>query len=197
MTIIFATNNQHKVEEIKAVLPDDLHVISLQEAGIDIEIPEPHDTLQANAMEKAQTIYRLTSVDCFSEDTGLEVEALNGAPGVKSARYAGDEKNFQKNIDKLLQALHGKENRKAKFRTVICLLLNNKAHFFEGICSGTISEMQKGRDGFGYDSVFIPDGTQATFAQMSLSEKNMYSHRRIATDKLVTFLNTSKLKQQY
>lgn len=197
MKIIFATNNQHKVEEIKAALPNGLHVISLQEAGIDIEIPEPHDTLQANAMEKAQTIYRLTSVDCFSEDTGLEVEALNGEPGVKSARYAGDEKNFQKNIDKLLQALHAKENRKAKFRTVICLLLNNNAHFFEGICSGRISEMQKGRDGFGYDSVFIPDGTQKTFAQMSLSEKNGYSHRRIATDKLVTFLNTSKLKQQY
>ncbi|MDB5196043.1 MAG: deoxyribonucleotide triphosphate pyrophosphatase [Flaviaesturariibacter sp.] len=195
MKIVFATNNQHKVDEIRAVLPSSLQIITLKEAGIDIDIPEPHDTLEDNAREKAQTIYKLSAVDCFSEDTGLEVAALNGEPGVKSARYAGDDRSFSANMDKLINNLQGKEDRKAQFRTVICLLLNGQEHFFEGICLGRIIETPQGSDGFGYDPVFMPDGADRTFAQMTMKEKNQYSHRRKATDKLVAFLNTLFIKQ--
>ncbi|HET7899094.1 MAG TPA: RdgB/HAM1 family non-canonical purine NTP pyrophosphatase [Flavisolibacter sp.] len=190
MNLIFATNNQHKVDEIRAVLPPSFQIMTLKEAGIDIDIPEPHDTLQDNAREKAATIYRLTATNCFSEDTGLEVFSLHGEPGVRSARYAGDGKSFQKNIDKLLNNLNDKENREAQFRTVICLLLNKEEHFFEGICRGKIIAAQKGNEGFGYDPVFVPDGADKTFAEMSLAEKNRFSHRRKAVDKLVLFLNT-------
>ncbi len=188
MQLIFATNNQHKVEEIKAVLPAGMTATSLKEAGIDIDIPEPHDTLEANAREKAQTIYRLTQTACFSEDTGLEVAALNGEPGVRSARYAGAEKSFASNIEKLLHNLQGHANRSARFRTVICLMLQDREHFFEGICEGTITEAAQGAEGFGYDPVFLPQGATQTFAQMSMTEKNAYSHRRKAVDKLVAFL---------
>ena len=189
MKLIFATNNQHKVEEINALLPADIKAISLKQAGIDIDIPEPHPTLQDNAAEKARTIYQLTHTNCFSEDTGLEVAALNGEPGVLSARYAGEEKLFHKNIQKLLHNLEGKDNRKAQFRTVICLIFDSKEYYFEGVCTGRITTQPIGTEGFGYDPVFIPDGAGKTFAQMSLAEKNQYSHRRKATDKLVTFLN--------
>lgn len=190
MNIIFATNNQNKVAEIKAVVPPHITIISLKEAGIDIDIPEPHHTLQANAQEKAVTIFNLTGNGCFSEDTGLEVEALNGAPGVHSARYAGEDKAFDKNIDKLLTELSGQENRSAQFRTVICLkLANGSEHYFEGICKGIIINERKGSEGFGYDPVFVPEGASQTFAQMSLQEKNRYSHRRKAVDGLVAFLN--------
>jgi XTP/dITP diphosphohydrolase len=189
MNLIFATNNQHKVDEIKAVLPSYFSIITLKEAGIDIDIPEPHDTLQDNAREKARTIYNLTGTACFSEDTGLEVEALNGEPGVKSARYAGDDRSFQKNIDKLLQNLENKEDRTARFRTVVCLITDGNEHFFEGICRGRIIAAQKGAEGFGYDPVFVPDGADKTFAEMSLEEKNLFSHRRKAIDGLVLFLN--------
>jgi XTP/dITP diphosphohydrolase len=195
MKIIFATNNQHKVDEIRAVLPASLEIITLKEAGIHIDIPEPYDTLEDNAREKAQTIYKLTTVDCFSEDTGLEVAALNGEPGVKSARYAGDDRSFSANIDKLLSKLQGAANRKARFRTVICLLLNGEEHFFEGVCTGKIIETQQGGEGFGYDPVFTPDGAEKTFAEMTMEEKNQYSHRRKATDGLVAFLNTLSIKQ--
>lgn len=190
MKLIFATNNGNKVSEIKAVVPQSLEVVSLKEAGIDIDIPEPHDTLQANAQEKAVVIYKLTGTACFSEDTGLEVPSLNGEPGVHSARYAGEDKAFEKNIQKLLTNLAGKEDRSAQFRTVICLkLADGKEHFFEGICKGTIISEQKGGEGFGYDPVFIPDGATQTFAQMSMAEKNKHSHRRKAVDGLVAFLN--------
>ncbi len=189
-TIIFATNNQHKVEEIKKVVGNNVNIVTLADAGIDIDIPEPHDTLQDNASEKSQTIHRLTAQNCFSEDTGLEVEALNGEPGVKSARYAGDERNFQGNIDKLLLNLAGKQNRAARFRTVISLIWEEKEYFFEGICNGRIVDDQKGAQGFGYDPVFVPDGSNKTFAEMSMDEKNAFSHRRKATDKLVAFLNS-------
>src|SRR5690348_11244324 len=138
MTLIFATNNQHKVDEIKKVIGDQFDVVTLKDAGIDIDIPEPHGTLEANATEKSTTIHRLTNQNCFSEDTGLEVEVLNGEPGVKSARYAGEEKNFQANIDKLLAKMKGKENRNAKFRTVVSLIIHNKEYLFEGICKGRI-----------------------------------------------------------
>lgn len=189
MELIFATNNEHKVTEIRAVLPPHFRIQTLKEAGIDIDIPEPHDTLQDNAREKAITIHNLTSTNCFSEDTGLEVFSLNGEPGVKSARYAGEEKSFKKNIEKLLQNLAGKKNRAAQFRTVACLILNGNEYFFEGISRGQITETPLGNEGFGYDPVFVPDGAKKTFAQMSLEEKNGFSHRRKAMDGLVSFLN--------
>jgi XTP/dITP diphosphohydrolase len=194
MELIFATNNQHKVNEINAVLPAHIHSISLKEAGIDVDIPEPHDTLEDNAREKAQTIYHLTRKDCFSEDTGLEVDALHGEPGVQSARYAGEEKSFDRNIEKLLTNLSGQPNRKAQFRTVICLLLNGKEHLFEGVCRGQIIEERRGHQGFGYDPVFVPEGGEKTFAEMTLQEKNHFSHRKKAVDKLVAFLNNLKVK---
>lgn len=190
MKLIFATNNQNKVTEINAVVPQSLEVVSLKEAGIDIDIPEPHDTLQANAREKAVTIFNLTGTACFSEDTGLEVSALGGAPSVHSARYAGEDKAFEKNIQKLLANLEGKSDRSAQFRTVICLkLANGTEHFFEGICKGTIITEQKGAEGFGYDPIFVPHGADQTFAEMGLVQKNKYSHRRKAVDRLVVFLN--------
>jgi len=189
-TIIFATNNRHKVDEIRKVVGNNINIVTLADAGIDIDIPEPHDTLQENASEKSQTIHRLTEQNCFSEDTGLEVEALNGEPGVKSARYAGDDRNFQGNINKLLANLAGKPNRNAQFRTVISLIWQGQEYFFEGICKGHIVDDQKGTQGFGYDPVFVPDGSDKTFAEMSIDEKNAFSHRRKATDKLVAFLNS-------
>ena len=187
--LIFATNNQHKVDEVRHVIGGRFGIVTLKEAGIDIDIPEPHDTLEANATEKSQTIYRLTGRDCFSEDTGLETEALNGEPGVKSARYAGDGRDFQKNIDKLLSGLQDKTNRKARFRAVISLILSGKEYQFEGVCDGTISTEQKGIEGFGYDPVFIPDGAGTSFAEMTISEKNRYNHRQKALTKMIDFLD--------
>lgn len=186
--LIFATNNQHKVEEIRSVIGNQFNIITLQEAGIDIDIPEPHNTIEANASEKSKTIYQLTKQNCFGEDTGLEVEALNGKPGVKSARYAGDEKNFEANIDKLLKNLNGIINRSAQFKTVISLMFNEKEFLFKGIIKGKIIHERKGENGFGYDSIFIPEDSDKTFAEMELSEKNIFSHRRKATDKLIEFL---------
>ncbi len=191
-TLIFATNNQHKVDEIRSVIGEQFEIITLKEAGIDIDIPEPHDTLQANATEKSQTIHRLTQKNCFSEDTGLEVTALNGEPGVKSARYAGDGRDFQKNIDKLLENLQGKSDRSARFRTVISLILDNKEYFFEGVCEGQILTVQSGKSGFGYDPVFIPAGGDKSFAEMRMEEKNVFSHRQKAVTKLLNFLTAQK-----
>jgi XTP/dITP diphosphohydrolase len=187
-TLIFATNNQHKVEEIRSVIGEYFEIITLKEAGIDIDIPEPHDTIKANASEKSKTIYHLTKQNCFGEDTGLEVEALNGEPGVKSARYASNEKNFDANIDKLLSKLKGINNRTAQFKTIISLMWNGKEYLFEGITKGNIINERKGSNGFGYDPVFIPEGSNKTFAEMELAEKNIFSHRRKATDKLIEFL---------
>jgi len=188
-TLIFATNNQHKVDEISSVIGKQVHVITLKDAGIDIDIPEPHATLEANATEKSSTIHRLTGKNVFSEDTGLEVWALQGEPGVKSARYAGENKNFQANIDKLLLNLQTATDRTAQFRTVVSLIWNNKEYQFEGICKGRISTTQSGKGGFGYDPVFIPDGASISFAEMSMEEKNQYSHRKKAIVQLVDFLN--------
>ena len=189
MKIVFATNNQHKVKEIRSALPEDISIITLREADIDVDIPEPHETLEENAAEKARTIFRLTGLDCFSEDTGLEVTALDNAPGVHSARYAGDEKSFDRNTEKLLANLEGKTDRSARFRTVICLILQGKEHYFEGRCEGRIAGEPGGSQGFGYDPVFIPEGSDKTFAQMDMTEKNRFSHRKKATDMLVVFLN--------
>lgn len=188
--IIFATNNQHKVIEIQSAIGDKLEVISLKAAGIDIDIPEPHDTLEANATEKSSTIHKLTGGNCFSEDTGLEVYALDGEPGVLSARYAGDDKSFEKNIAKLLQRLGDNPHRQARFRTVISLIYDNKEHLFEGICEGRILQTPDGAEGFGYDPIFVPEGDTRSFARMTLDEKNKYSHRRKAADLLVAFLQT-------
>ena len=194
MKLIFATNNQHKIDEVKTVLPGHFEILTLKEAGIDIDIPEPHDTLEENAKEKAITIYHITDTACFSEDTGLEVFSLDGEPGVHSARYAGEEKSFDKNIDKLLANLKDKEDKTAQFRAVICVIIEGNIDFFEGICKGRIMAERKGSEGFGYDPVFIPDGADKTFAEMGMEEKSIYSHRRKAVDKLVSFLNQSGQK---
>ncbi|MGB8192951.1 MAG: RdgB/HAM1 family non-canonical purine NTP pyrophosphatase [Chitinophagaceae bacterium] len=189
MQLVFATNNAHKIQEMQAAIGSQVELITLRQAGIDIDIPEPHDTLEQNASEKSSTIHKLTGKNTFSEDTGLEVMALNGEPGVKSARYAGDHKDFSHNITKLLTNLSGKENRKARFRTVISLILDGREYFFEGICEGEIIPDLRGSEGFGYDPVFVPAGSGKTFAEMSMAEKNVYSHRRKAGDKLVDFLH--------
>jgi XTP/dITP diphosphohydrolase len=188
LQLIFATNNQNKVTEIQAAIGNAVKVISLAEAGIDIDIPEPYDTLEENAITKSKTIHDMMSLSCFSEDTGLEVDALNGAPGVKSARYAGEERSFEKNIDKLLAELENKSIRTAQFRTVISLIWQEKNYLFEGISRGKIIETRKGDKGFGYDPVFVPDGSDQTFAEMTIEEKNRFSHRKKAADKLVLFL---------
>ena len=189
-TIIFATNNEHKIKEIQSLVGNDFTIITLEQAGIDIDIPEPHDTLQENAYEKAITIENMTQQNCFSEDTGLEIEALNGEPGVKSARYAGGDRNFQANIDKVLEKLNGSTNRKAQLRTVICLLWNKEVFYFEGICKGTIAETMHGAEGFGYDPIFIPEGSNKSFAEMTMEEKNKFSHRQKAVTQLFTFLHS-------
>ena len=189
--LIFATNNQHKVDEIKVVLGNLFVITTLQEAAIDIHIPEPHDTLEANATEKSFTIYKLTNQNCFSEDTGLEVPFLNGEPGVKSARYAGDNRSFEANIDKLLNNMISSLNRKAQFRTVISLILNGKEIQFEGICKGVILKERRGGKGFGYDPVFVPEGSKKTFDEMTMEEKNHFSHRKKAMTKMIEFLKIS------
>jgi XTP/dITP diphosphohydrolase len=187
-SIIFATNNAHKIAEIQAAIGHMLQVITLREAGIDIDIPEPHDTLEANAQEKSATIHRITGKNCFSEDTGLEVESLGGAPGVVSARFAGPQRSDKDNITLLLQRLNGHPNRRARFHTVISLIWNGQQHLFEGICEGHILPAPAGGNGFGYDPVFVPEGETRSFAQLTLEEKNRYSHRRKAADQLLAFL---------
>lgn len=189
--LIFATNNNHKKEEVSKLLPG-YEVVALSEIGITDEIQETGDTLEENALIKAQFVFKETGFDCFADDTGLEVEALDGRPGVYSARYAGEPADSQANIDKLLTELKGMNNRKARFRTVIALIQNGQEVFFEGIISGTIIECMAGKAGFGYDPVFIPDGYTHTFAQMSQEEKNKISHRGKAIQKLAEFLNSKQ-----
>lgn len=189
MKLIFATNNQYKVDEIRHIIGSHFQLLTLKEAGIDIDIPEPHATIEENASEKSRTIYKLTHANCISEDTGLEVTALNGEPGVKSARYAGEDKSFDKNIDKLLYNLEGKTDTTARFKTIISLIIDGTEHLFEGVCEGKIIFEKKGSQGFGYDPVFVPQGSDKTFGEMSLEEKTKFSHRKKATEKLVTFLN--------
>jgi len=187
-TIIFATNNQNKVSEVKSIVLGKFNIISLKEAGIDIDIAEPFDTLEENAKEKAKVIYELTQQDCFSEDTGLEVKSLAGEPGVKSARYAGEARSFENNIDKLLSKLADTTDRSARFRTVICLMWEGNTLFFEGICQGSILSERRGSSGFGYDPVFVPEGSAKSFAEMTIQEKNVFSHRRKAIEMLTDYL---------
>ena len=199
MRLIFASNNQHKIDELKAFAGKGsesyrIEIVSLKDAGIDIDIPEPHNTLEENASEKSWTIYNLTGNDCFSEDTGLEIEALNGEPGVKSARYAGEARSFKDNIEKVLNKLSAETNRNARFRAVISLIVGGNETQFEGICNGKIIDNPRGTEGFGYDPIFIPDGSIRSFAEMSIVEKNQFNHRTKAAAKLVAFLQNMKTK---
>nr|WP_262912047.1 non-canonical purine NTP diphosphatase [Bacteroides caecigallinarum] len=188
--LVFATNNAHKLEEIRAILGDKVEILSLNDIDCHADIPETADTLQGNAALKAQYIYDNYGLDCFADDTGLEVEALNGAPGIYSARYAGGEgHDSEANMKKLLSEMQDKDNRKARFRTVICLIEDGKEHFFEGIVNGSIIRERKGGAGFGYDPVFVPDGYSETFAEMGNDEKNKISHRARAVQKLCEYLN--------
>jgi len=192
MKLIFASGNRHKIEEIRSYLGNSLQVESMEEAGITEDIPEPFASIEENAYAKAWRIFQLTGKDCFSEDTGLEVEILNNEPGVKSARYAGEEKSFQKNIEKLLGNLNGRENRKARFKAVISLILEGRETRFEGICNGKIIDMPRGTGGFGYDPVFVPEGDTRSFAEMSMAEKSPYNHRIKAIKKMVAYLQDLK-----
>ncbi len=189
MKLIFATNNTNKIAEIKSAIVNGLEIVTLADAGMKIDIPEPYNTLEENAREKATVINNITNENCFSEDTGLEVAALNNEPGVRSARYAGEEANNKKNIALLLKNLTKITDRHAQFKTVICLLINKEEYFFIGICKGKIIDEERGEMGFGYDAVFIPEGDNKTFAEMTIEQKNKYSHRKKALLKLTDFLN--------
>ncbi len=190
MTLIFATNNKLKLQEVQKLLPASINLVTLADAGINEDIPETADTLEGNASLKSRFVFELTDLNCFADDTGLEVEALNGAPGVYSARYAGEKCSFADNVNKLLHEMQDKDNRAAKFRTVISLILDEKEYFFEGVVDGEITRDVKGRDGFGYDPIFKPAGFDKTFAEMTLEAKNKISHRARAVEKLVAFLKS-------
>ena len=187
-TLVFATNNSHKLEEVRAILGERFRIASLKEIGCTDDIPETADTLEGNAMQKARYVKEKFGYDCFADDTGLEVVALNGAPGVYSARYAGPGHDSEANMQKLLKELEGKTNRQARFRTVIALLLEGEEHTFEGIVPGTILTERRGTAGFGYDPVFVPEGFKETFAEMGNEEKNRISHRARAVQRLAEFL---------
>ena len=186
---VFATNNAHKLEEVTAILGEKIELLSMKDIHCHADIPETADTLEGNALLKARYIFENYNMDCFADDTGLEVEALNGAPGVYSARYAGDAYNSEANMRKLLQDMEGIENRKAQFRTVFALIINGKEHLFEGIVKGEITKHRCGSSGFGYDPVFIPEGYTQTYAEMGNTLKNKISHRALATNKLCNFLS--------
>lgn len=186
--LVVATNNTHKLEEISAILGEEMELLSLKDIQCNADIPETADTLEGNARQKAQYIYNNYGMNCFADDTGLEVEALNGAPGVFSARYAGDGHDSEANMQKLLQELEGKENRKAQFRTAICLIMDGKEYLFEGIVKGKIINEKRGGAGFGYDPIFVPEGYDLTFAELGNDIKNTISHRARAVEKLCTFL---------
>ena len=191
---LFVTHNQNKLKEIGKMFPSQHELISLKEISYHDEIPETGKTLEENALQKATTVYELVGYDCFADDTGLEVEALGGEPGVYSARYAGDNASDQDNVSKLLKAMEGEENRRACFRTVIALLINKQEHFFEGRVDGYIAKAPSGEQGFGYDPVFIPEGWDKTFAEMGLAEKNRISHRGKALNDLVRYINMMEVK---
>ena len=189
MKIVFATNNPNKLKEIQSLIPKEIEIISLNEIGCNEDIPETGDTLEANAFQKAHYIKDNFNYDCFADDTGLEIDELNGDPGVYSARYAGPERNASANMNKILNKLKGKKNRKAQFRTAIALILKGEEHLFEGKIEGYISKDKQGNEGFGYDPIFIPENDIRSFAQMSVQEKGVISHRGRAVRKLVAYLN--------
>ncbi|WP_196893592.1 non-canonical purine NTP diphosphatase [Aureivirga marina] len=187
--IVFATNNAKKLEEVQAMLPESIEILSLKDISCLEDIPETSNTIEGNSILKADYVTENYNYACFADDTGLEVESLNGEPGVYSARYAGEPADSEKNMDKLLKNLDGIENRKAHFKTVVCLNLNGEQHLFEGICNGTILKERKGEKGFGYDPIFQPNGFSQSFAEMTMDEKAKISHRGIAVRKLIEFLN--------
>lgn len=193
-SLIFATNNANKLAEVQYAFKNHLQIVGLKQAGVDIEIEEPYHTLEENAREKCRVIHQLTGYDCFGEDTGLEVIALKGAPGVKTARYAGEQRSDSDNMQLLLQNLLRVTNRSARFRTVIALIWQGKDYLFEGICTGNIALSPKGIQGFGYDPVFVPDGSSITFAEMDMQEKSKLSHRKKAMSNMVDFLINDQSK---
>jgi len=186
--IVIATNNVHKLEEIRAILGDQLELLSLKDIHCEVDIPETADTLEGNASQKARFIYDNYGLDCFADDTGLEVEALNGEPGVHTARYATEGHDTDANVRKLLHELKGKKNRKARFRTIVSLIEDGVEHQFEGIVNGTITTEKRGKNGFGYDPVFVPEGYDETFAELGVEVKNHVSHRARAIAKLCNYL---------
>ncbi|WP_215225404.1 non-canonical purine NTP diphosphatase [Echinicola shivajiensis] len=192
MKICFATNNPKKIEEVKAALGDDFTIVSLKEIGCNEELPETGDTLDFNAFQKARHVSENYQVSCFADDTGLEVEALEGAPGVYSGRYAGEPRSDERNVDLLMENMKNKSHRKAQFRTVIALILDGKEYSFEGIAKGEITSERSGNGGFGYDPVFRPENHDQTFAELSMQEKNAISHRGRAVRKLIDFLSNLK-----
>lgn len=189
MKLVFATHNKNKLQEVQALMPSSIELLSLDDISCFEEIPETATTIEGNAVLKADFVTKHYKMNCFADDTGLEVAALNGAPGVYSARYAGEAKNSEENIDKLLRELEGEKNRNAQFKTVIALNKDNQQFLFPGICKGTIISKRKGSKGFGYDAVFQPEGYTKTFAEMSLEEKSKISHRGIALQDLIKFLS--------
>lgn len=190
MQLIFATHNKNKLKEVKSLIPNSINLLSLDDINLLTEIEETESTIEGNALLKAKTIYEQTGTNCFADDSGLLVEALNGAPGVYSARYAGEQKNDEDNIQKLLQNLNNESNRKAHFKTVMALIIDGKEYLFEGIIHGKIITEKIGKNGFGYDPIFIPDGYSETFAQLNSETKNAISHRGIALQKLLEFLKS-------
>lgn len=192
MKLVFASNNKNKIKEIQSILNGSIQLLSLEEIGCHEEIPETADTIEGNAILKANYVTEKFGYDCFADDTGLEVIALDGAPGVYSARYAGEQKNADDNMDKLLDALKNEDNRNAQFKTVIALNLNGEQHLFTGLAKGNIISEKKGNHGFGYDPIFQPENYSETFAELSSEIKNKISHRALATEQLIDFLNTTK-----
>ena len=188
--LVFATNNLHKLEEVSAILGNQIELLSLNDINCHIDIPETADTLEGNALLKSRFIYENYGMNCFADDTGLEVEALEGDPGVYSARYAGDGHNSEANMIKLLDNLKEKKNRKAQFRTAISLIIDEKEYLFEGIIKGEIGTIKKGDSGFGYDPIFVPEGYNETFAELGSDIKNKISHRALAINKLCEFLHS-------
>ena len=189
MDLVFASNNQHKVEEVQVLIGTKINLKSLNEIGCHDEIPETGDTFIENASQKSRFVYERYHLNCFADDSGLEIDALNGEPGVHSAHYSGS-RDFQENMSLVLARLEGKTDRKARFKTVISLILEGQEHLFEGIIEGEISLQQSGKRGFGYDPIFIPEGYEISFAEMSAEEKNKISHRARAMEKLIQFLNS-------
>lgn len=188
MELVFASNNQHKIKEISSIIGEKFKLTGLSDLNISEDIPENEETIEGNAIAKARYVHKLTGLNVFADDTGLETEALHGLPGVHSARFAGENKDSSANILKLQKMLEGKSNRKARFKTVIAMIYNNNEYLFEGTVEGEIIEKSRGTEGFGYDPVFVPEGYDTTFAEMPLSEKNKISHRARAFEKLKTFL---------
>ena len=191
MKLVFATNNPNKLSELQALVPEGIEILSLKEINCNEELPETNPTLEGNALQKAQYVYQNYGFNCFADDTGLEIDALGGAPGVYSARYAGEDCKAEDNMQKVLTKLENEDNRNAKFRTVIALIIKGEENLFEGECSGNITKTKSGAEGFGYDPIFTPEGYELTFAEMSKQEKGAISHRGKAVEKLVDYLTTN------